>query len=71
MRLLLLPALVLIGLGIAILLGKIEMDQRKDVIKIGEFKASVETRQPVAPWIGGVALGIGVGLGVFALTRKR
>ena len=71
MRLLLLPALVLIGLGIAILLGKIETEQRKEVIRIGEFKASVETKQPIAPWIGGVALGVGVGLGVFALMRKR
>lgn len=71
MRLLLLPAIALIGLGIAILLGKIETDQRKDVIKIGEFKASVETKQPLAPWIGGVALGVGAGLAVFALTRKR
>ena len=71
MRLLLLPALLLIGLGIAILLGKIETDQRKDVIRIGEFKASVETKQPLAPWIGGVAIGAGVGLAMFALMRKR
>ena len=71
MRLLLLPALALIALGIAILLGKIETDQRKDVIKIGEFKASVQTREPLAPWIGGVAVGIGAVLAVFALTRNR
>jgi len=71
MRLLLIPAVVLIGLGIAIVLGKIETDQRKEVLRIGEFKASVETKQPVAPWLGGVAIGVGLGLGVFAMTRKR
>ncbi|HQW80916.1 MAG: hypothetical protein IPF83_09760 [Rhodanobacteraceae bacterium] len=71
MRLLFLPAIALIALGIAILLGKIEIDQRKDVIKIGEFKASVQSKQPVAPWIGGIAIGLGAGLAVFALTRRR
>lgn len=71
MRLLLLPALALIAFGIAVLLGKIEMDQRKDVIKIGEFKASVKSREPLPPWLGGVAIGVGAGLGVFALTRRR
>ncbi len=71
MRVLMIVGVVLLGLGIASLLGLLEFSERKEVLKIGEFEASVERKRDIPQWAGIVAIVVGTALVVAGATRKR
>ena len=62
---------LLLGLGIASTLGLLEITDRKEVLKIGEFEASVERQRSLPPWAGVVAIVAGTALVVAGALRKR
>ncbi|HEX6106579.1 MAG TPA: hypothetical protein VFZ26_13420 [Gemmatimonadales bacterium] len=70
MRPLTLAGLALLALGGFILFRGLNYTSDRSVIRIGEFEASVEERQAVPAWIGGLAAAAGLVL-VVAGSRRR
>lgn len=71
MRILVIVGVILVGLGVAAFMGVLEFPRKKEVLSIGEFKASVEETVSVPPWVGVLAMVLGAGLVAGGLTRKR
>jgi hypothetical protein len=68
-------ALIAIGLilligGAAAFFGMIQYPHDKEVVKVGDFSASVSQERTVPQWIGGVAALVGIGLVVAGAGRK-
>ena len=61
MRLLILVGLLLIGAGTFLLWKRPTYRQRRDVLEVGEFKASVRTEENLPLWIGPTLIAVGVG----------
>jgi len=61
MRLFLVLGLLLIAGGTYLLWKRPTYSTRRDVVEIGEFKASVREQQSLPMWIGPVLIGLGVG----------
>jgi uncharacterized membrane protein len=59
---------VLIAIGILILVRGWSYTSERGVLQLGEFKASVEERRTVPPWIGGVVIVAGV---LLVITGRR
>jgi hypothetical protein len=62
--------IVLAALGAFVLLNGASFTTRRDVLKVGPVEASVQEKQAVPAWAGGVALVLGLGL-VVAGARRR
>lgn len=60
---------LLIVAGIFVLWQRPSFATRKNVIEVGDFKASVDEREAVPPWVGVVGIVAGVAL-LFAGGRK-
>jgi len=61
--------LVLIIAGIFVLWQRPTYATKKNVIELGDFKASVDEREAVPAWLGAVGIGAGVML-LIAGSRK-
>ena len=62
---------VLFVIGGAILLWKRPTyTTHRNVMQIGELKATVDEQQSIPPWIGGAAVGVGLAL-LLAGGRRR
>jgi MYXO-CTERM domain-containing protein len=70
MRPVTLAGLALLAVGALILFRGLSYTADRSVIKVGEFKASVEERQSVPAWVGGLAVAAGLVL-VVAGRRRR
>ncbi|HOV56630.1 MAG TPA: hypothetical protein PLN91_01980 [Rhodanobacteraceae bacterium] len=68
---LILAGLLLIGLGVAAVAGKLEFTRQKEVLRIGDLSAKVTQERSVPGWAGGVGIGFGAGLVLLGLLRKR
>ncbi len=64
-------AVVLLAAGAWIQIEKPEFAQRREVLKIGELRATVKDREPLPSWVGPGLIGLGLGIGIVAFTRKR
>jgi hypothetical protein len=71
MKAMLLVGVILVGLGIAALLGVLDFSQKKEVLRIGGLEASVQDRQAIPQWAGIAAIVLGGVLVVGGLSRKR
>ncbi|NCT69238.1 MAG: hypothetical protein GXC76_16540 [Rhodanobacteraceae bacterium] len=67
---LILAGLMLIAVGIAAFLGKLNFTQDKEVLKVGDFSATVQQQKTVPQWLGGIGVLLGVGLVVVGAVRK-
>ena len=67
---LILAGLMLIAVGIAAFLGKLNFTQDKEVLKVGDFSATVQQQKTVPQWLGGIGVLVGVGLVVVGAVRK-
>ena len=62
---------LLLAFGLASTLGLLELTERREVLKIGEFEASVERERTLPPWAGIVAIVAGTALVVAGAMKKR
>jgi uncharacterized membrane protein len=69
MRLYQIVGVVLILAGIFVLWKRPTYTTRQDVVEIGEFKASVDQKESLPPWVG--AAGIGAGVVLLLLSSRR
>ena len=70
MRPLSLLGIVLLAIGAFIVFRGATYSSREEVLKVGDLKASVESKRPVPTWVGGVAIVAGIAL-VAAGMRRR
>jgi hypothetical protein len=62
MRPLSILGVLLIALGVVLLIRGGTFTSRKDLIKIGDVKVTTDEKQPIPPWVGGIAIVCGAGL---------
>ncbi len=62
--------IVLVILGAFILFRGMSYSDRDEVLKVGDVKASVESKKAVPAWAGGVALVAGIALIVAGMKRR-
>ncbi len=70
MRALTVVGILLIGAGTFLLWKRPSYSQRRDVLEVGEFKASIRTEEALPVWIGPTLIAVGVGTLLLA-TRAR
>lgn len=63
--------LLFIALGAAAFTGNLDFTKDKEVLKVGDFSASVKQEKSVPQWAGGAGVLVGLGLLVAGATRKR
>ena len=67
---LILAGIILAAIGVAALAGKLNFEQDKEVVKIGDVSASVKQEKSVPQWLGGLGVLVGLGLIVAGAARK-
>jgi len=70
MRTLQVAGIVLILLGTFLLWKQPTYKSRQDVVRVGDFKASVQQEKAVPPWLGLTAVGAGVVILVVGGRRR-
>ena len=68
---LIIAGILLIVVGAAAFTGNLNFTENKEVLKVGEFSATVKQEKTVPQWLGGAASLLGLGLVVVGATRKR
>ena len=71
MKAMLIVGVVLVGLGVAALLGVLDFTQKKEVLRIGGLEASVEERQAIPQWAGIAAIVLGGVLVAGGMSKRR
>ena len=61
--------LVLIALGAVVLVRGGTFTSKRDVLKVGDLKVTADEQQTIPPWVGGLA--VIVGIGVVAAGARR
>jgi hypothetical protein len=67
---LIVAGILVAALGIAGFLGKLNFNHDKEVLKVGDFSATVQEEKTVPQWLGGIAVLVGAGLVVAGVARK-
>jgi hypothetical protein len=70
MRPLSIVGIVLLVLGAFVLFRGLSFTSKRDVVKVGDLKASVDEKHTVPTWVGGVALVAGLGLVVAGVGKR-
>jgi hypothetical protein len=70
MRPLSLVGILLLAVGAFIVFRGATYEDRDEVLRVGDIKASVEERRAVPTWVGGVAIVAGVVLLVAGMRRR-
>ncbi len=70
MRPLSLIGVVLLVLGAFVLFRGLTYTSKRDVVKVGELRASVDEEHRVPAWVGGLALAAGLGLVVLGVSKR-
>lgn len=65
-----LAGLILVAVGAAAFFGKLNFTQDKQVLKVGDFSATVKEQKTVPQWLGGIGVLVGLGLIVVGAARK-
>jgi hypothetical protein len=71
MRPLSLVGVVLLVLGAFVLLRGVDFTSKREVLKVGDLKATVDERRTVPTWVGALALVAGLGLVVAGVSKRR
>jgi len=61
---------VLLVLGAFVLFRGLSYTSKRDVVKVGDLKASVDEQRTVPAWVGGLALAAGLGLIVIGVSKR-
>ena len=70
MRPLALLGIVLLAIGAFVIFRGARYSSREDVLKVGDVKASVESKKAVPTWAGGVAIVAGIVLLAAGMRRR-
>ena len=70
MRPISLLGMVLLVLGAFIVARGLTYSSREEVLRVGDVKASVESKRAVPTWAGGVAIVAGIALVVAGMRRR-
>ena len=70
MRLGVLLGVILVALGAWAATGNATYKTKRDVLTVGDFKASVREEHQVPPWVGYLAIGAGIVV-LMATVRRR
>ena len=62
--------IVLLVLGAFVVFRGMSYSDRDEVLKVGDVKASVETKKAVPTWAGGLAIVAGIALLATGMKRK-
>jgi hypothetical protein len=62
--------IVLLVLGAFIVFRGMSYSDRDEVLKVGDVKASVESKKAVPTWAGGIAIVAGIALLATGMKRK-
>lgn len=62
---------LIVAISIAVLLGKLDFTQDKEVLKVGEISATVKKEETVPQWLGGLGVLVGAGLVAAGAMRRR
>ncbi|HET9031823.1 MAG TPA: hypothetical protein VFN25_02850 [Dokdonella sp.] len=68
---LIIAGILLIAIGAAAFTGNLNFTENKEVLKVGEFSATVKQEKTVPQWLGGAGALLGLGLVVAGAMRKR
>ena len=63
--------ILLIVIGAAAFTGQLNFTENKEVLKVGEFSATVKQERTVPQWLGGAGALVGLGLVVAGAMSKR
>jgi len=67
---LIVAGIILAAVGFFAYTGRMNFNQDKEVLKVGDLSATVKQEKTVPQWIGGVAVLVGIGLVVVGAVRK-
>lgn len=67
---LIIAGILLIVVGAAAFTGNLNFTKDKEVLKVGEFSASVKQEKSVPQWLGGAGALLGLGLVAAGAMRK-
>jgi hypothetical protein len=70
MRPLSLLGIVLLAIGAFIVFRGATYSSREEVLKVGDVKASVESKKTVPTWVGGIAIVAGIVLLAGGMRRR-
>jgi hypothetical protein len=62
--------IILAALGAFVLLNGASFTRNREVLKVGPVEASVQEKEAIPGWAGGVALVLGIGLVVAGAKRR-
>jgi hypothetical protein len=65
-----LSGIILIALGAAAFMGKLDFTHDKEVVKIGGLSASVKEEKTLPQWLGVVGIAVGLALAGAGIARK-
>jgi hypothetical protein len=61
---------LLLALGGYVLVQGASITTKRNVVELGDVKITADERQPIPPWAGGLAVGIGAALLVVGVRRR-
>ncbi len=61
---------ILLVLGGFVLFRGLSYTSKREVVKVGELRASVDEQHTVPAWVGGLALAAGLGLIVIGVSKR-
>ncbi len=67
---LIIAGILLIAVGVAAFTGNLNFTENKEVLKVGEFSATVKQEKSVPEWLGGLGALVGLGLVAAGAMRK-
>jgi uncharacterized membrane protein len=70
MRILVVLGILLVAIGGYVILQGLNYTSQRSVVRVGDFEASMEEKQAVPGWVGGLAVVAGLAL-VVAGGRRR
>ena len=68
---LIIAGILVFAVGAAAFTGNLNFTKDKEVLKIGEFSATVKQEKTVPQWLGGIGALVGLGLVAAGAMRKR
>jgi hypothetical protein len=61
---------ILLVLGGFVLFRGLSFTSKREVVKVGDLRASVDEQRTVPAWVGGLALAAGLGLIVIGVSKR-